>query len=448
MIIQKKYKSIIVIVVLFYLNTISSAFSNYDLEGTWVYTGKWSSTPHNYWVLGEQNSDGTGEILEKMGNNNPSPLGYYNYYDETEKRFIITDIVCGEILNNEYKTILTFYSENVVSVSQVGYGFSNGIFSRVLDTSSLQGWWVGTFTDSQESVSYNVQFQVDSDGKIIKGSMTNGTYEQIAYKIVSGNFFSPSNNIYTLNENKTGIAFIKTDSFVNCNCNTSCESTEDPYGQFSLSGSVVENKFFGASYDKPSLLTRQPETHQIWYRDSDNDGYGDPDYSLSFYESGYVWDNSDCNDNNSTIHPNAIEIRGDGIDQNCTGRDLPDFTDAAYIDVQNFVNRFYVEVLGRPGEAAGLEFWIDSLCESERAGSDVARGFIFSQEFINRGVSSGQFLTILYAAFFNRDPDIGGYNSWLGKMSNGTSQSDILDGFLYSPEFSNLCTAYGILPVK
>ncbi|MBC2717780.1 MAG: hypothetical protein HF978_20955, partial [Desulfobacteraceae bacterium] len=37
---------------------------------------------------------------------------------------------------------------------------------------------------------------------------------------------------------------------------------------------------------------------------------------------GYT-ESQDCNDNNKSIHPGAIEICGDGIDQDCSGSDMP-----------------------------------------------------------------------------------------------------------------------------
>ena len=37
---------------------------------------------------------------------------------------------------------------------------------------------------------------------------------------------------------------------------------------------------------------------------------------------GYAPDDGDCNDCDKTIHPNAKEICGDGIDQNCDGKDI------------------------------------------------------------------------------------------------------------------------------
>ncbi|MCL6220151.1 DUF6443 domain-containing protein [Zunongwangia pacifica] len=57
-----------------------------------------------------------------------------------------------------------------------------------------------------------------------------------------------------------------------------------------------------------------------WNRDRDNDGYGDPnDQVMSETKpAGYVANASDCNDNDSSIHPGATEI-ADGKDNDCDG---------------------------------------------------------------------------------------------------------------------------------
>jgi hypothetical protein len=69
-----------------------------------------------------------------------------------------------------------------------------------------------------------------------------------------------------------------------------------------------------------------------------------------------------------------------------------------------------------------------------------------SAEFINRNTSNEDFITILYRAFFDREPDTGGYYDWLNQLNSGKSRQNVLNGFIYSTEFENLCNSYGISP--
>ena len=77
--------------------------------------------------------------------------------------------------------------------------------------------------------------------------------------------------------------------------------------------------------DFSDIITVFPGDDQsvMWYWDNDWDGYGTPTISVesASQPSGYVIDNSDCEDNNGNIHPGAIEICGDNIDQDCNGSD-------------------------------------------------------------------------------------------------------------------------------
>ncbi len=59
-----------------------------------------------------------------------------------------------------------------------------------------------------------------------------------------------------------------------------------------------------------------------FYMDFDSDGFGDIGSPTQACTApiGYVENNSDCNDNDALISPNANEVCSDQIDNNCDGQ--------------------------------------------------------------------------------------------------------------------------------
>ena len=114
--------------------------------------------------------------------------------------------------------------------------------------------------------------------------------------------------------------------------------------------------------------------------------------------------------------------------------------------VEEFVTRFYQQCLNREPDLGGLTDWVAQLKAQTRGGADIAVGFIFSAEFISRNLNDEDFLYVLYRAFFNREPDLGGYNNWYNQLQNGATRLSVLNGFLDALEFANLCSEYGIVP--
>ena len=58
-----------------------------------------------------------------------------------------------------------------------------------------------------------------------------------------------------------------------------------------------------------------------FYRDADGDGFGDATQTTQACTApaGYSASAADCNDGANTVHPNAVEVCWDNVDNNCTG---------------------------------------------------------------------------------------------------------------------------------
>ena len=113
--------------------------------------------------------------------------------------------------------------------------------------------------------------------------------------------------------------------------------------------------------------------------------------------------------------------------------------------IKSFVERIYIYVLDRDPEADGSQYWTEELYKFELSGAEVAQGFIFSEEFVNRKTSDKLFVEILYKTFFDREPEGDGIKFWLDQLSSGTmDRFAVANGFIFSPEWADKCAEYGI----
>ncbi|MBO6192622.1 MAG: DUF4214 domain-containing protein [Clostridiales bacterium] len=112
--------------------------------------------------------------------------------------------------------------------------------------------------------------------------------------------------------------------------------------------------------------------------------------------------------------------------------------------VEHFVERLYVEALGRQFDKNGRDAWADILMAGGSA-SAVARGFFGSQEFLNRNLTNEEFVTILYKVFYDSVPETGSYTNYVDALYNGMmTRSEVIDSFASSYEWASFCARYAV----
>ncbi|MBP5492915.1 MAG: DUF4214 domain-containing protein [Clostridiales bacterium] len=112
---------------------------------------------------------------------------------------------------------------------------------------------------------------------------------------------------------------------------------------------------------------------------------------------------------------------------------------------EDFVERLYVVALGRPSEAEGKAFWVDQVVNKGFTGADCARFFMLgAPEFLGRNLTDDEFVEVLYKTYFDRDSEPDGKAYWLGRLASGTERAVLVEEFIESVEWCNVCATYGV----
>ena len=111
-------------------------------------------------------------------------------------------------------------------------------------------------------------------------------------------------------------------------------------------------------------------------------------------------------------------------------------------DVTGKMFRVYNAAFNRFPDSDGLEYWIEKNGSGENTHRQVAESFLASNEFKEKygeDLSNEQYVKTLYQNILARDPDVDGYNYWVGQLNNGIEKrSELLLGFAESTENQTL----------
>ncbi|NOQ65047.1 MAG: DUF4214 domain-containing protein [Methyloprofundus sp.] len=119
-------------------------------------------------------------------------------------------------------------------------------------------------------------------------------------------------------------------------------------------------------------------------------------------------------------------------------------SDDTLFQLNSFVRRFYINILGRDAEQEGLDFWVANLVNSTINAGELAQGFFFSQEFIAQAHDDSRFVEIAYETILGRVSDESGKIFWIGQLNSGVSREELIGEFINSVEFKVLAAEYGI----
>ena len=193
----------------------------------------------------------------------------------------------------------------------------------------------------------------------------------------------------------------------------------------------------GAVSGNPTLSARIDSSHTFTF--SPEHGYALA--SIQSTCSGRKSGNSYTVD----VRQNNCFVEATFNNMSATGSESTD-GDQGLNDIEAFTERFYTVVLGRDPDQGGFDSWVAGLTGGTLSGSDLERGFFLSPEYTNKQKGDPAFLDDCYQAYFDRAADAGGKQGWLDALAQGMTRTEVLDGFSGSQEFIALAESYGIRP--
>jgi hypothetical protein len=129
--------------------------------------------------------------------------------------------------------------------------------------------------------------------------LSNGALPNNIYWIINGALSLAANATISGTVIANGAISIGVSSYLNCKL-------------LSVSGAI-------STYETNLTITGINNISSLYYADDDLDGFGNPAITSCSLTSAYVINHTDCDDDNVLVNPNALEIYGNEIDDNCNG---------------------------------------------------------------------------------------------------------------------------------
>jgi hypothetical protein len=234
-------------------------------------------------------------------------------------------------IKHTYEAAMTMQSHGTNPIA-----FNNVIYTNNITDSTESGFnpsietgnygYVGckvtynTFKNVGYSWSHAVR-PIDNQATAILSNFWNTTQNDL---IIENNvIYNPREGVFFLGGKFTDPRFISRNNNITIKADVrlrkNSQNASTPYNYYLADTTSFITDFGYEKLDKWHLLTSG--TSVRYYEDFDKDAHGN---SVVHKDSvaqpyGYVLNSDDCDDSNATVHPGAVEICGDGVDNNCDG---------------------------------------------------------------------------------------------------------------------------------
>ena len=108
------------------------------------------------------------------------------------------------------------------------------------------------------------------------------------------------------------------------------------------------------------------------------------------------------------------------------------------------MRRLYKYCFNRKADKGGFNYWAKDLRGKKITAAEAVQGFFESNEMNNLKTNNSEFLERCYLVLMDRPSDKGGKNWWLNNMANGMTRREVLQGFVDSNEFKQICKDFDI----
>lgn len=277
--------------------TLEHGAGNFNTTSLYDTTGKWKKD--TLWIVKNVaiGAATTYQFRIRVTSNTVSLLS-------NEYRFNVQNAYCTPDNTTNY-----IWYKSFRSVSFNGKTYTNGGVEYVDNSATLLGEldMGGTYSLTMATANagwtnlyYNVYLDLNNDksfngyNELIGSAMPSGQNTMVTIKIPTDNLRIGENLRLRIQGHEGGTL-------------TSCNADIGNYVDYSVKIKA------GACTGSGSLTTL--------YLDADNDGYGNPSSSIygnCAFNTGYVLNNTDFNDTNATVYPNAVELC-DGLDNDGDG---------------------------------------------------------------------------------------------------------------------------------